>query len=266
MGTIITGRANPQIKNIMRLVKKADERRRQGIFLVEGIRMFEETPQGQITEVWVSESFLNREENRNRLAGSEYHAVSDAVFKQLSDTQTPQGILCMVRMPRYRLSDLMGQGQPHLLLLETIQDPGNLGAMFRTAEGAGVTGIIMNRTCVDVFSPKTIRSTMGSIFRMPFYIADHLEETVCELKQRKITVYAAHLNADKYYDTFDYRQGCAFLIGNEGAGLSEKTAALADGYLRIPMEGRLESLNAAMAAGILMYEVNRQRRQPVPHR
>lgn len=260
MGTIITGRANPQIKNIMRLTKKPDERRKQGIFLVEGVRMYEEAPPEQITEVWVSQSFLKKEENQNRLAGRDYREVSDDIFKWISDTQTPQGILCMVRRPRYELSDLTDAGPAHLLLLEDIRDPGNLGTMFRTAEGAGATGVIMNQTCADLFSPKTIRSTMGSVFRVPFYITEDLRAVVRELKQKKITVYAAHLNGNKCYDTFDYREGCGFLIGNEGAGLKEETAALADEYLRIPMEGSLESLNAAMAAGILMYEVNRQRR------
>ncbi len=260
MGTIITGRANPQIKNIMRLTKKPDERRKQGIFLVEGVRMYEEAPPEQITEVWVSQSFLKKEENQNRLAGRDYREVSDDIFKRISDTQTPQGILCMVRRPRYELSDLTDAGPAHLLLLEDIRDPGNLGTMFRTAEGAGATGVIMNQTCADLFSPKTIRSTMGSVFRVPFYITEDLRAVVRELKQKKITVYAAHLNGNKCYDTFDYREGCGFLIGNEGAGLKEETAALADEYLRIPMEGSLESLNAAMAAGILMYEVNRQRR------
>ena len=244
----------------MRLTKKPDERRKQGIFLVEGVRMYEEAPPEQITEVWVSQSFLKKEENQNRLAGRDYREVSDDIFKRISDTQTPQGILCMVRRPRYELSDLTDAGPAHLLLLEDIRDPGNLGTMFRTAEGAGATGIIMNQTCADLFSPKTIRSTMGSVFRVPFYITEDLRAVVRELKQKKITVYAAHLNGNKCYDTFDYREGCGFLIGNEGAGLKEETAALADEYLRIPMEGSLESLNAAMAAGILMYEVNRQRR------
>ncbi len=222
--------------------------------------MYEEAPPEQITEVWVSQSFLKKEENQNRLAGRDYREVSDDIFKRISDTQTPQGILCMVRRPRYELSDLTDAGPAHLLLLEDIRDPGNLGTMFRTAEGAGATGVIMNQTCADLFSPKTIRSTMGSVFRVPFYITEDLRAVVRELKQKKITVYAAHLNGNKCYDTFDYREGCGFLIGNEGAGLKEETAALADEYLRIPMEGSLESLNAAMAAGILMYEVNRQRR------
>lgn len=257
---MITSKANSQIKNIIRLAKKANERREQKAFLVEGVRMFEETPPGQRLGTYVSESFLKKEEQLQKLAGTDYQTVSDAVFKQMSDTQTPQGILCIVRQPAYQLSDLMQGEHTHLLILENIQDPGNLGTMFRTAEGAGVTGIIMNQTCVDLFSPKTIRSTMGSIYRVPFYVTKHLKDTICEIKRQNVAIYAAHLKGRKNYDTFHYRSGCAFLIGNEGAGLTAETSNQADDYLRIPMEGSLESLNAAMAAGILMYEVNRQRR------
>lgn len=261
MGTIITSRANPQIKNIIQLKKDAGERRRQGVFLTEGIRMFTEVPPAQRLAAYVSEAFLKKEEYRRRLAAIEYQVVSDAVFHQMSDTKTPQGIMCMARMPAYGMQDLLRQGKTQLLILEGIQDPGNLGTMFRTAEGAGATGVLMDRTCVDIFSPKTIRATMGSIFRVPFFVTDDLPDTIRELKKQYVIVYAAHLDGKRNYDAFDYCGGCAFLIGNEGAGLTEETAKQADAYLRIPMEGRVESLNAAMAAGILMYEAYRQRRQ-----
>ena len=145
--------------------------------------------------------------------------------------------------------------------LESIQDPGNLGTMLRTGEGAGITGIIMNRTTVDLFNPKTIRSTMGSIYRVPYYIADDLAETIGELKRQKVGIYAAHLKGQMHYDEPSYCKGTAFLIGNEGNGLSDEIAGLADNYVRIPMEGSVESLNAAVSAALLMYETNRQRRR-----
>ena len=118
----------------------------------------------------------------------------------------------------------------------------------------------MNRDTVDIYNPKTIRSTMGSIFRMPFYITEDLHETIRQLQEKQVRVYAAHLEGSVCYDEPDYTQGTAFLIGNEGNGLTAETTKLADAYIRIPMGGQLESLNAAMAAGILMYEANRQRR------
>ncbi len=277
---MITSISNPQMKHILQLQKKSKARWQQRVFVVEGPKMALEAPKEWVEKVYVSESYFMRAEEA--LAGYQYEVVSDSVFKAISDTQTPQGILCLVRMPEYTLEDLLtgnvpsrqmeetsegiswGRREvvsaPHLLILESIQDPGNLGTMLRTGEGAGVSGIIMNRTTVDLFHPKVIRSTMGSLYRVPFYITDHLPETIGKIKRQGVSVYAAHLKGQQSYDEPDYGKGCAFLIGNEGNGLTDEAAGLADTYIRIPMAGQVESLNAAMAAGILMYEVNRQRR------
>ena len=149
---------------------------------------------------------------------------------------------------------------PHVIVLDNLQDPGNLGTIFRTAEAAGATGILLSSDSVDVYNPKVIRSTMGAVFRMPFFYVKDLPAAVKSLSSQGIRTYAAHLNGKNVYDEEDYTEGCAFLIGNEGNGLTAETAKLADTYIRIPMGGQLESLNAAMAAGILMYEASRQRR------
>ena len=239
---MITSSSNQQMKNITALMKKAKERKSLNLFVVEGRKMFEEVPPEWLSKVYVSERFLEEPEAEQLLAGKTYEVVADAVFKSISDTQTPQGILCLVRMPQYPLSDLLRGNRTHLLIVESIQDPGNLGTMLRTGEGAGITGIIMNRTTVDLFNPKTIRSTMGSIYRVPYYIA-------------------AHLKGQMQYDEPSSCKGTAFLIGNEGNGLSDEIAGLADTYVRIPMEGSVESLNAAVSAALLMYETNRQRRR-----
>lgn len=257
---MITSSGNQQIKNITALMKKAKERRAQGLFVVEGKKMFTEVPPEWLRAVYVSESFMAEQEAEELLGGIAYEVVSDAVFKSISDTQTPQGILCLVQMPQYELSELIRGEQTHLLIVESIQDPGNLGTMLRTGEGAGITGIIMNRTTVDLFNPKTIRSTMGSIYRVPYYVTDDLTETIAMLKRQNVRVYAAHLRGKMQYDEPSYLQGMAFLIGNEGNGLSDEIAGLADTYIRIPMEGKVESLNAAVSAALLMYEANRQRR------
>ena len=195
------------------------------------------------------------------LSGVTYEVVADSVFKAVSDTQTPQGILALIRMPHYTLEDVMQGERTHLLLLESVQDPGNLGTMVRTGEGAGITGVIMNRTTVDLFNPKTIRSTMGSIYRVPYVIADDFVATLQELKAKGVSLYAAHLKGKKQYDAFDYTVPTGFMIGNEGNGLSDEVADAADTYIRIPMEGQVESLNAAISASLLMYECNRQRRK-----
>lgn len=256
---MITSTSNPQVKELQQLLKKAKARSAEDVFLVEGIKMYQEAPKERIRKLYLSESLYQAREVRIP-DGIRTEILSDRVFAQVSDTKTPQGILCILQQYHYTLSDLLRAEAPHLLLLENLQDPGNLGTIFRTAEGAGVDGIILSRDCVDLYNPKTIRSTMGSVYRMPFVYADSLMEVLPVLKERGIRTYAAHLQGKNCYDREDYRTGCAFFIGNEGNGLSEELSGCADTWIRIPMSGKLESLNAAVAASILMYEVCRQRR------
>ena len=178
---MITSAGNQQMKNLVLLMKKAKARNEQETFVVEGRKMAEEIPDGWLIKTDVSETF--ERENELFLKGRDYEVVSDSVFKTVSDTQTPQGILCLVKKPSYRLNDLLSDKNAHLLIVESIQDPGNLGTMLRTGEGAGISGVIMNQSTVDLFNPKTIRSTMGSIYRVPFFVTDDLEQTILELKR-----------------------------------------------------------------------------------
>lgn len=259
---MITSMANQQMKNLAALQKKAKERKNQGLFVAEGPRMCLEAPREWISAIYVSESYLEDEKRKKELQAFDfsYEVVADAVFRSVSDTQTPKGIMTVVKKPEYRLEELLDGEQTHLLILENVQDPGNLGTMMRTGEGAGITGVIMSHTTVDLFNPKTIRSTMGSLYRVPYFITDNLQDTLLWVKQQGVHLYAAHLAGQKSYDEMDYTAACGFLIGNEGNGLTDETAHLADDYIRIPMAGQVESLNAAMSAGILMYECSRQRR------
>ena len=135
--------------------------------------------------------------------------------------------------------------------------------MMRTAEAAGATGVLMSRDTVDLFNPKTVRATMSAIFRVPFLYTDDLTGEMRALRDDYgVRIFAAHLKASRPYDEINYSGPCAFLIGNEGNGLSDAAADTADARIHIPMKGRIESLNAAMAAGILMFEASRQRRAP----
>lgn len=255
---MITSSGNPQLKNIIQLNKKAKVRREQGLFVVEGWKMYTEVPKEQLEKVYVSEQFLERHPEMAEQSNCE--VVADKVFASISDTQTPQGVLCLVKQKKCNLIEVLEKQNPLLLLLEDLQDPGNVGTILRTAEGAGVDGVIMTKNCVDIYNPKTIRSTMGSIFRIPFFITEKLDETLALLHSYKITTYGAHLKGKRNYDKEDYRCGTAVLIGNEGNGLSVHLSEEADCLVKIPMCGQLESLNAAIAAGILMYEAARQRR------
>ncbi len=254
---MISSSTNPKIKNIVKLKKSAKARKEQESFLVEGPRMFFEVPADRLKEVYVTEDFEKK--YREKLSGYSYELVSEPVCRHISDTKTPQGVLAVVRQNAMTLDHILAlEDKPLFLLLESLQDPGNLGTIFRTAEGAGVTGIIMNRDTVDPYNPKVIRSTMGTVFRVPFVILENLRDAIASMQKRGIRIFAAHLEGGLFYDE-DYTAGSGFLIGNEGKGLTGEVSSMADGKIRIPMKGEVESLNAAVAATVLVYEAQRQR-------
>lgn len=294
---MITSLGNNRIKHLVALREKSRNRNKEGLFIAEGIKMFREAPIGQIKEVYCSRNFCSLLEQTDGEEGTAHEeekegkgrkeqifrklkdcgkngvpveTVSDEVFKKITDTCTPQGILFLMEQFSYSLEALIGQAaalakgggrKPLFLILEDIQDPGNLGTMLRTAEGAGASGVILSRGCVDIYNPKTIRSTMGSLYRMPFVYQDDLRKAVDMIRAGGVTVYAAHLEGKQYFDRIQYQGGSAFLIGNEGNGLKKETADLADLYLKIPMAGSLESLNAAVAAALLLYQAAGQDRK-----
>lgn len=262
---MITSTSNEKVKRLVSLKKKKKLRDSERVFLVEGIRMFREVPEDMLLEIYATQAFMEKEgklvKAKAKAAGITAELFSDPVFGHVSDTKTPQGILCVVRQAQRRMEEIAGGKNPLLLVLDNIQDPGNLGTIIRTAEGAGVTGVIMSDDCVDIYNPKTIRSTMGAVYRMPFVYVCDLAETISGLQAEGIRFFAAHLEESCAYDEVSYCGKSAFLIGNEGNGLSAQALACADQYIKIPMCGQVESLNAAVAASVLMFEAARQRRQ-----
>lgn len=258
----IASASNDRIKEIKKLIKSAAYRREKGLYVVEGIRMFREIPRELIESVYVSEGNYMKLKDQilSVVDESEIIFVADHVFSSMSDTNTPQGVLATVRMNKVLLDDLLDDKNSFVLIAERLQDPGNLGTIVRTAEGAGATGIILSNDCVDLYNPKVIRSTMGSIFRVPVYVAVDLEETIEQLKDRNVCIYGAHLDGNEFYNE-DFKEACGFLIGNEGNGLTEAISSKADKLIRIPMCGKVESLNAATSVAVISYEVLRQRRK-----
>ncbi len=263
----ISSPANEKIKSVVQLQTKASVRKKQKMFVVEGIKMYEETPENQLELTYVSEKFYDEyvktgkvsDKIKSRLKKQEYIIVADQVFKNMSDTVTPQGIMAVVKQNEYKLSDILKKGERQIfMVLESLQDPGNMGTIIRTAEGAGIAGIIVNKETVDMYNPKVIRSTMGSIYRVPVVVTEDLESTLDELSEAGVTLFAAHLKGDVYYTDGQFMDGAAFLIGNEANGLSDAISKKAHKLIKIPMEGQVESLNASVAAAILMYEAKRQ--------
>ena len=259
---MITSTGNVKVKQLIQWQKKRKARDADHVFLAEGLRMAAEAPKEQILELYATESFFERhkEEKWIREQGKKLTLVSDAVFERVSDTKTPQGVLAVMKRHEYLLDDIVRQRTPLIMMLDNLQDPGNLGTILRAGEAAGVTGVILSQDCVDIYNPKVIRSTMGSIYRMPFVYVKSLIEAIEILKKSGIQSFAAHLRGKCSYDREDYTQGTAFLIGNEGNGLRDEVADAADTFIQIPMCGEVESLNAAVAASVLMFEAARQRR------
>lgn len=256
---MIESSANPRIKNLIRLSTKAKARKEQDCYIVEGIKMFLEIPEGYLLETYVSAGFLKEKSNEKMLEGIRYEAVCDKVFKSISDTVTPQGIMAVVKRRNYRLEELLADVAENekerkcFLILDDIRDPGNLGTIIRTAEGAGVTGVILSRETVDMYNPKVIRSTMGSIFRVPFFYSEDLKETICVLKDKGIKIFSAHLEGENMYEKLEDLGNIGLVVGNESNGISEEIKKISDELIRIPMCGKVESLNAAVSGALIMY-------------
>ena len=295
----ITSSSNEKIKRIRLLTTKASARKEEGVFVAEGTKLVTEAPADRIKEICVSESCLEMlgitADAQGKAVGlqSAFLRLAEAlpddaiirlpdhVFEKISTMKTPQGMLAVMDAPEYSFEDVCGEstasgqahteiaengqavmkgpGAPLILILEDIQDPGNVGTIFRTAEAAGVSGIILSESSADPLSPKTVRSTMGAIFRVPFIVSDDMPGMVKKLESRGITCYAARLDESAEYDKCKLDEPCALLIGNEGNGLSKEITEAASHGIYIPMSGKTESLNAAISASILVYEARRQR-------
>ena len=254
---------------------KKKERFSRGLFVVEGEKQVFEAPPDRVEGIFCTESFAAA--HPKALIPVITETVSDRVFAKMSDTDTPQGILAVIKMQEtcpdkiYAGSGRSGEesdDKDHpqknryenlILFLEDIRDPGNLGTIIRSAEAAGVTGIIMSRDTVDVYNPKTVRSTMGSVYRVPFLYTDDLYAELKKAKKNGIKLYAAYLQSSIPYYEADLTMACGILIGNEAKGLTQQAAELADERIIIPMSGSVESLNAAIAASVVSFEAKRQR-------
>lgn len=260
---IITSSSNKLIKEI-KMLQKRKERWSKKCFFIEGTRAVEQCIKSDagIKHIVYSRELLGDEMDKVLSlideVSYETYEISDKLFKEISDTDNPQGILAVVNFDEFTLDDILKENN-FIIVLDRVQDPGNLGTIIRTADAFGANGIIVTNGCVDVYNPKTIRSTMGSIFQIPIVHMGETKEALESLKQENISIISSSLNTDKYSYDIDFKTSCAIVIGNEAKGISEEVLSLSDQLVKIPMVGEAESLNAAIASGVLMYEVLRQR-------
>jgi TrmH family RNA methyltransferase len=257
---MITSVDNQTVKNIVRLLKGSKYRNQESTYIIEGLRLYKDCKASDIICTYVTEDF--RDKYPDVIKGEHVEIVSDKVMKHITDTKTPQGILATVKMNKLSVDDITFANDDKplaLLALENIQDPGNLGTIIRMAEGAGLSGVIMSKDTVDIYNPKVIRSTMGSIFRMPYIYVEDIASVISK-EASNMNIYAAALEGAKDYTTVSYTGRCGILIGNEGNGLKNETIKAAGKSVYIPMQGSVESLNASISGAILMYEAARQRK------
>ena len=265
----ITSPNNEKIKQIVKMLSTPKERKYSGKYMAEGLRMVREIPAEDLDQIFITDEFFKNhvieDERLLKLVNSainrnDCYIVSDIVLRKLADTENPQGIVATVKMKTYELSDLLGDASdvPMILVIEKMKDPGNMGTIIRTAEGAGATGLLVSYDSVDIYSPKVVRSSMGSILRKPIVVTYDLLGDIGKLKEKGIKIYGMHLDGSSIYET-SLTGPSAFLIGNEGNGLSKEISEQADKLLRIPMMGEVESLNAGASATIIAYEAFRQR-------
>lgn len=256
---MLTSLQNPKVKEIVQLQKKRKIREEKNVFVVEGIRMFREVPKTRVEQIFATKKCVEQFQKEFSGYTNKIELVSEDVFDKISETKTPQGVLCIVKKNHVSLNQLLLQENKMFVVLENLQDPGNVGTIIRSGEACGVTGVILTKECADIYQAKTIRSTMGSIFRVPCVMINSMKELQELFLQEGICTYAADLEGKKYHYDVNHKKDIAFLIGNEGNGLEKETSTRADVKVKIPMAGEVESLNAGIAATLLMYEVYKSR-------
>lgn len=256
---IITARSNPKIKELKELTSKANARRSAGLFVCDGVRLCRDAvlSNRKIESVFATEKcrdkyFFDIEEIT--AAAQNVYFVSEDVMQFASDTVSPQGVICTAMTETNNFEPEKGK---KYIALDGVQNPDNLGAIIRTAEALGIDGIVISGGC-DIYNPKALRASMGSIFRMPVSLADNLPNKIEEYKTLGIRTFASVVSG-KAADIAktDFSCGALVVIGNEGNGVSTQTQNACDEKVTIVMRGRAESLNAAQASSIIMWEMTK---------
>lgn len=265
----ITSAQNPKIKDLLALQEKSKERRRKGLFVVEGRRElihcieagYEPHTLFTCPEILTDkdlDSVLNTIEENFRGTHVNIIEISRQLYDKAAYRGGTEGIIAELHCKELSLEGLQLKENPLVVVLESVEKPGNLGAVLRSADASGADAVIVCDPLTDMYNPNLIRSSIGAIFTVPVATATS-EETIKWLKERNIKIYTAQLqDSEWYYDT-DMKGGTAIVMGTEATGLTQAWRAAADAHIKIPMLGRLDSLNVSVSAAILMFEAVRQR-------
>jgi TrmH family RNA methyltransferase len=260
----ITSRDNERIK-IARKTRDGDEER----IFIEGLRLVEEALRAdlKISDIFFTENFAKNERHRdflNRASRFNLNEISDKVFDSLADTKTSQGVIVIAEKPAHGKNiieaHLIKTEFPLIVLLHQINNPANLGAILRTAEAVGATGVITTRNSANVFSPKALRGSMGASLRLPAWTNADYMEVLNWSRARNLKSVCADIKSQKSYTEIDWTSRRLLVMGSEGHGLTIEEQGAVDESLIIPMENGVESLNVAVACGVILFEAKRQRK------
>ena len=251
---VITSVQNARIKHVVALQQKSSLRREEGLFVVEGQREIEHCIACgyEIEELFVLNTI-------SYTGHSPATLVSPQVYEKMAYRESTEGLIAVAKTKQHRLKDLSLKENPLIVVLERVEKPGNLGAILRSAEAAGVDAVIVCDPLTDLYNPNLIRASIGGVFNVPVAVCTS-EECISFLKQRHITILTAQLQDSYEYYDYDMRPATAIVMGTESTGLTQQWREAADAHIRIPMLGRLDSLNVSVSAAILMYEAVRQRK------
>lgn len=262
MKDIIQSSSNKTIKYIksLQLKKHRDE---QNKFIIEGEKLLKEALDygSSIAMVLVSKGFAEKEKNDELKVILDKKNISmyfaeDRVFKEAGETDTPQGIIAVAEKRDYSLEKIISRNELCIAVLDEIRDPGNAGTIIRTADACGLDAVILSKGSVDLYNGKTIRSTMGSLFHIPVIQNLDMTEIISRLKESGVVTLGADPHSSISCIELPYYKRSAIIIGNEAQGIGKEIKELLDKNIRIPMPGRAESLNAGIAASMLMYELH----------
>ncbi len=255
----ITSKDNPLIKFVSLLQSSSKHRKEQGSFVLEGLRICDDAYQNNIKfdKLIVTKSLLEKHfEHINHFANSSdnCYILREDLFKKISDTNSPQGIIVVAKTPCL-FKEINSSGR--YIALENLADPSNLGAIARTAEALGVDGIIMTSDCCDPYSPKSLRSSMGTLLRLPIFVVDDL---ISFIKEKELRSFACVVDKDaESISSQQFENGDVLIIGNEANGITNYVKENSNHRITIKMQGKAESLNAAAAAAIAMWEMVKEK-------